>query len=131
MAQSKKTNTKSKSTSTKKKSTSKAQPTYPPEPVVPIRREVAAVVYLFLAIFIGISYFKNEGAFVLFFSNLIKGLCGWGYWLTAPVFLVISFVLFFHKGRPVSFRVVCALILPVVIWTLDPSAICFLLKVNP
>lgn len=115
MAQSKKKTTKSKSTSTKKKSTSKVQPIQPPEPVVPVRREMAAVVFLFLAIFVGISYFKNEGAFVLFFSNLIKGLCGWGYWLTAPILLVVSFALFFHKGRPVTLRVTCALLLPVII----------------
>lgn len=115
MAQSKKTNSKSKSTSTKKKTTKKAQPTQPPEPVVPVRREMAAVVFLFLAIFVAISYFKNEGAFVLFFSNLLKGLIGWGYWLITPMFLVISFALFFHHGRPVALRVTSALMLPVVV----------------
>ncbi len=113
MAQSKKTSTKGKTTT--KKKNNRVQPTQPPEPVVPVRREMGAVVFLFLAIFIGISYFKNEGAFVLFFSNLIKGLIGWGYWLTAPMFLVISFALFFHKGRPVGLRVVSALLLPVII----------------
>ena len=115
MAQSKKTSTKSKSSSTKKKSSKKAQPTQPPEPVVPVRREMAAVVFLFLAIFVGISYFKNEGAFVLFFSNLLKGLIGWGYWLITPVFIVISFALFFHKGKPVALRVTSARMLPVII----------------
>lgn len=115
MAQSKKTSSKSKSTSTKKKTTRKNQPTQPPEPVVPVRREMAAVVFLFLAIFVGISYFKNEGAFILFFSNLIKGLIGWGYWLVVPMFLVVSFALFFHGGRPVTLRVSCALLLPVIV----------------
>lgn len=115
MAQSKRTSSKSKSTSTKKKSTKKAQATQPPEPVVPVRREMAAVVFLFLAIFVGISYFKNEGAFILFFSNLIKGLIGWGYWLVVPMFLVVSFALFFHGGRPVTLRVTCALLLPVIV----------------
>ena len=115
MAQSKKTSTKSKSASTKKKTNSKSQPTQPPEPIVPVRREMGAVIFLFLSIFVGISYFKDEGAFVLFFSNLIKGLCGWGYWLTAPCFLVISFALFFHRGRPVGLRVTSAFILPVII----------------
>ena len=114
MAQSKKTSSKSKSNSTKK-TTKKPQPTQPPEPVVPVRREMAAVVFLFLAIFVGISYFKDEGAFVLFFSNLIKGLVGWGYWLIAPIFLVISFALFFHKGRPVALRVTSAMLLPIIV----------------
>ncbi|MBR4310267.1 MAG: hypothetical protein IKT79_04490, partial [Akkermansia sp.] len=115
MAQSKKTRTNGKSTSTKKKTTKKQQPTQPPEPVVPVRREMTAVVFLFLAIFIGISYFRSEGAFVLFFSNLIKGLIGWGYWLVAPMFLVIAYALFFHRGRPVTLRVCCALMIPTLI----------------
>ena len=36
-----------------------------------------------------ISYFRNEGAFVLFFSELVKGFVGWGYWIAAPIFLAI------------------------------------------
>ncbi len=40
-----------------------------------------------------------------FFSNLIKGLIGWGYWLTAPVFLLVAIILGFHRGRPVALRV--------------------------
>ena len=112
MAQAKKTTTKKK-TSSSKKTSAKAQPTQPPDPVVPVRREVGAVLSLFLALFVGISYFMNEGAFILFFSNLIKGLIGWGYWLTAPVFLLAAIILGFHRGRPVALRVFCALMIPI------------------
>ena len=70
MAQSKKTSTKkpaakssSKSSAPKKKSTPKPQEINPPEPVIPIRRELGAVLFLFLALFTGISYFRDEGAF--------------------------------------------------------------------
>ena len=112
MAQAKKTTTKKK-TSSSKKTSAKAQPTQPPDPVVPVRREVGAVLSLFLALFVGISYFMNEGAFILFFSNLIKGLIGWGYWLTAPVFLLVAIILGFHRGRPVALRVFCALMIPI------------------
>lgn len=112
MAQAKKTTTKKK-TSSSKKTSAKAQPTQPPDPVVPVRREVGAVLSLFLALFVGISYFMNEGAFILFFSNLIKGLIGWGYWLTAPVFLLVTIILGFHRGRPVALRVFCALMIPI------------------
>ena len=112
MAQAKKTTTKKK-TSSSKKTGAKAQPTQPPDPVVPVRREVGAVLSLFLALFVGISYFMNEGAFILFFSNLIKGLIGWGYWLTAPVFLLAAIILGFHRGRPVALRVFCALMIPI------------------
>lgn len=120
MAQSKKT-TANKSTSgaskknstasRQKKSTAPAPPVT--EPVVPIRRELGAVAFLFLSLFVFISYFKPDGAFILFFSNLMKGLVGWGYWLIAPVFLLAAGILAFHKGRPVAMRVFCAMVMPV------------------
>lgn len=72
MAQTKKkTTTSKKSSSSKGSSSSKknsrqaaSQP--PQEPVVPIRREVGAVIFLFLAVFVAISYFKSEGSFIMF-----------------------------------------------------------------
>ena len=85
----------------------------PPEPVVPIRRELGGVFFLFLALVIVISYFRNEGAFVQFFSDIVKGFSGWGYWLAAPVFLLIAYILFFHRGRPVALRSFCAFLIPI------------------
>lgn len=116
--------TKKKSTTTKKsgggkssspaRKNSKQTASQPPqEPVVPIRREVGAVVFLFLAVFVAISYFRSEGSFIMFFANLLKGLVGWGYWLAAPAFLLTAVILGFHRGRPVMLRSICALLLPV------------------
>ena len=119
MAQTKKKSTtnkksgSSKSGSTSRKNSNQAATQPPQEPVVPIRREAGAVVFLFLAVFVTISYFKPEGAFILFFANLIKGLVGWGYYLTAAVFLLTAVILGFHRGRPVALRSFCALLLPV------------------
>ena len=62
---------------------------------------------------ITVSYFHNEGAFVQYFSDLVKGFAGWGYWISAPVFLAISYILFFHKGRPVALRSFCAFMIPI------------------
>ena len=119
MAQSKKNSTASKNkskTNSKSKANSKPVNTAPPEePVLPIRRELCAVLFLFLAVFITISYFKPEGSFILFFANLIKGLVGWGYWLCAAVFLLVAVILGFHRGRPVMLRSFCALLLPVLL----------------
>ena len=122
MAQSKKSSTKktasktsTKTSAPKKKSTPKPQEINPPEPVIPIRRELGAVLFLFLALFTGISYFQDEGAFVQFFSHLIKGLVGWGYWVAVPAFVVASFILFFHQGRPVALRVFCTLLIPILV----------------
>ena len=119
MAQSKKNSTASKNkskTNSKSKANSKPVNTAPPEePVLPIRRELCAVLFLFLAVFIAISYFKPEGSFILFFANLIKGLVGWGYWLCAAAFLLVAVILAFHRGRPVMLRSICALLLPVLL----------------
>lgn len=110
MAKSKKT---TKKTTTKKSAPKKSAPQPVTEPVVPIRREVGAVIYLLLALFVGISYFKHDGAFIVFFSDLLTGLVGWGYWLVAPMFLLISSILAFHRGRPVALRIFCAYMIPV------------------
>ena len=115
MAQKKKATKKTtKKSPAPRKSTASSKPSAPPEPVVPIRRELGGVLFFFLAVFIGISYFGVEGAFIEFFSHLVRGLAGYGYWLTAPIFLLISLILFFHRGRPVSFRVFCSLLIPIV-----------------
>lgn len=112
MAQTKPAATK-KSTAAKKKNEKPKQVTEPLTPPPPIRREVAAVVFLALGAFCIISYFNTDGAFVAFFSNLIKGLLGYGFWLVAPAFLIIAAVLGFHRGKPVGLRVFCALMLPI------------------
>ena len=120
MAQSKSTSKKTTKTSkpkssAAKKTTRQSAAMTPPEPVVPIRREAGGVFFVFLALVIVISYFKDEGAFVQFFSGLVKGFAGWGYWLTAPVFLLIAYILFFHRGRPVVLRSFCAFMVPILV----------------
>ena len=91
------------------------QPVNPPEPAPPIRRELGGVLFFFLAVITGVSFFSSEGAFVRFFSETIKGLVGWGYWVCVPAFLVISYILFFHRGRPVSLRIFCCLLVPILL----------------
>jgi len=133
MAQTKKTSTAKKSGGTKKstgKNTGKSTTAKKPaskakkieEPVIPpvqsappIRREVSALVFLFLAVFMIISHFNTDGKFIVYFSTLIKGLVGWGFWIYVPVFLIAAAILGFHKGYPVTLRVFCALLIPVVI----------------
>ncbi len=118
MAASKTTNTKKKSTTTKnasasaKKTPTKASAPPPPAPQ-PVRREVWGVVFLFLAVFMVISHYNTDGAFIAFFSNFLKGLVGYGFWLVPPAFLLCSYILFTHKGKPVDGRVSCALALPI------------------
>ena len=85
-----------------------------PPPRQPYRREIGAVVCLLLAIFAGLGYFNMEAIFIDLFCGLIKGLLGYGFWLTPPALLLASYILMFHRGRPVRLRVTCALLLPVI-----------------
>jgi S-DNA-T family DNA segregation ATPase FtsK/SpoIIIE len=72
------------------------------------------VVLLALGIFMIISYFSNDGKVVAFFANLVKGLVGWGFWLTVPAFLYAGVILLFEREHPVGHRVTCALLLPTI-----------------
>ena len=97
------------STASKARSPKSAEP--PPAPT-PIRRELGAGVFLFLTLLMLISYFNTDGSFIAFFTDLMKGLLGGGFHLLAPCFLICAFILAFHRGKPVSLRVSCALLLP-------------------
>ena len=86
----------------------------PPEPPQPVRRELTGLLFVLLAGIVGISLFNNEGTVIVYVSNVIKGMIGWGFWLTGPIFLFIALILFFHNGRPVEGRIFAALLLPIV-----------------
>ncbi|MBD5097967.1 MAG: DNA translocase FtsK [Clostridiales bacterium] len=80
----------------------------------PYRREVGGAVCLLLALFGAIGYFKtDEGAVIALFCDLLKGLCGYGFYLAPPLLLAAAGILIFHRGRPVRLRVAGALALPV------------------
>ncbi len=98
----------------------------PPPPAPPIRREVTGVVLLLLGCFIVISYFNVDGSFIAFFREFLSGLTGWGYWVSAPVFIIAAVILFFHGGKPVTLRVTVVLLLPVLL-----AAVIHLLSCQP
>ena len=104
--------------STQKKSTSsggsksRAKKSAPP-PKQPVRREVCGAVFLLLALCVLVSYCGVSAIFLDWFTVLLKGLLGYGYWLTAPALLLGAFILLRHHGRPVRLRTACALLLPV------------------
>jgi len=84
----------------------------------PRRRGVLAVVFLILAVFSFIGYFNTDGAFIGFFIGLVKGLVGHGFYALAPILLLCSVIMSFHRGKPVRFRTVCTLLLTIVIGAL-------------
>ena len=101
----------------KKKTTAKssAKPKSKAAQKAPRRREVGAVICLFLGLFSFLGYFNISAIFIDFFCNLIKGLIGWGFFALPPALLMCAYILFFHRGKPVVSRVVCTLLIPLVI----------------
>ena len=108
------TTAKSRSTSSGKRRTTAAKGRGGSGQARPVRREVWGTICLLLAFFGAIGYFGVDALFIAWFRNLLTGLFGYGYYLAAPVLLLCSYILMFHKGRPVRLRVGCALALPMV-----------------
>ena len=116
MAQSKNTSSAKKTTNTKPAKKKPAIDIPPQEnPPRPVRRELGSIVFLMLAVFTVISHFNTDGQFVRWFANGLKGFVGWGFWVCVPAFLLVSVILGFHRGRPVTLRMFCALLVPVLV----------------
>ncbi len=91
----------------------------------PFRREIGGAVCLLLALFGAIGYFKTEeGAFIALFCDLLKGLCGYGFYIAPPLLLGAAGILLFHRGRPVRLRVAGAVSLPVFVGALLHLFLC-------
>ena len=100
----------------KKKKTSqpaKKNTRTPPPPAPTYGREIAGGVCLLLALCAIVSYFQEEALFITFFGGLLKGLLGYGYWLSAPALLLTGLLLLTHRDRPATLRSVCTLLVPV------------------
>ncbi len=78
----------------------------------PTKRAIGAVVCLCLGLFSFIGYFNVDAWFITYFCGFIKGIVGWGYYIFPPALIVCSFTLLLRKNKPVSFRVISALIMP-------------------
>ncbi len=81
----------------------------------PRRREIGAIVCLFLAVFAFLGYFNSDGWFIRFFRGFLGGIVGRGFYLFPPALLLCAYILFFHRGRPVRLRLVSALLLPLAV----------------
>ena len=78
----------------------------------PIRREVGGVILLVLALCVLVSYCGVQAILIDLLAKLLKGLFGYGYWLAGPAMLLAGGILLLHRGRPVTLRAPCALLLP-------------------
>ena len=89
----------------------------------PIRREVWAVICAALAVFSVLGCFGVEAIFIDFFCGLMKGLLGYGFWAVPGALILATYILAFHRGRPVRLRLTSAFLLPVFISALVHSLI--------
>ena len=81
----------------------------------PIRRAVGGCVCLLLALCVVVSYFQADAIVLNLLGKLLRGLMGYGYWLTAPALALAGVILMAHRGRPVALRTACALVMPVLL----------------
>ncbi|MDR0862229.1 MAG: DNA translocase FtsK [Oscillospiraceae bacterium] len=84
----------------------------------PRRREIGAAICLLLGVFAFIGYWDGSGMFIGFFRDVISGLVGAGFFAVPWLLLLCAVTLGFHRGRPVRFRVMCALLLSVAVGAL-------------
>ena len=112
-----------KRTTTGKKTTAGGRRTAAPKKR-PIRREVGGVVCLVLALCIAFSYFQQGGWLLDRPAALCRGLVGYGYYTVAPVLLLVSYILLFHRGRNGASCLVGTALLPVVFGAIMHIALC-------
>lgn len=94
------------------KKSSRASAAENTKPAPPMRREVGGIVCLLLAIVVIAGLITKDGITGKF-ASFIKGLFGVGSYILIPALLIASWILIFHHGKPVTFRLVSALLLPV------------------
>lgn len=90
----------------------------------PIRREVSGILLLVLSLCVLVSYFGISAIFIDWIATIIKGLIGYGYWLSVPALLIAARILLFHHGNPVSLRVACTLLIPVQLGVMFHMLLC-------
>ena len=78
----------------------------------PMRREIGGIFCLLLAIVVIAGFFTDKETIIGQFMDVMLGLFGVGCYILVPALLIASWTLIFHHGRPVTFRLVSALLLP-------------------
>jgi len=96
---------------TPKKSAKKSSP--------PRRREVGALCCFFLAVFTGLSLFGVKALFLNLLSDALKAAFGWGFYVMPFALLFAAYALLFHRDRPVTFRLWCILLIPMLAGSLS------------
>ncbi|MCL1807317.1 MAG: DNA translocase FtsK [Oscillospiraceae bacterium] len=104
-----------KSKSNPRKPSSPPQRTSAPATRRPIRREIGALVCFLLGVFTLFSLFGAEAFLLDHIRSGIEFVIGSGFMAVPFACLAAAIVLLFHRGRPVTFRVICLLAIPLLI----------------
>lgn len=81
----------------------------------PIRREVGALVCFFFSIFTLFNLFGVNGWLVEVICGAARAVIGRGFWFLPFCLFAAAAILLFHRGRPVTARVICVLLVPVLL----------------
>ncbi|MDF2838711.1 MAG: ftsK [Evtepia sp.] len=76
-------------------------------------RIVGGLLCLLMAMFMILSIFQIDAVVVNLLSSVLKGVIGYGFWLLVPVFLLASYLLLFQYREPITLRMWCTFLLPV------------------
>ena len=76
-------------------------------------RYIWAGIFAVLALVVIVSYFYNDGAILVFISDVFKGILGYGYWASGVCFAFLFICLCFSKGKKIGLRVTCLILFPV------------------
>ncbi len=82
------------------------------------KRTTGAIVCLFLGLWTFIGYFNVDAIFFTYFCGFIKGIVGCGYYIFPPILFICAYNLAFNKDKPVAFKVVSALFMPLFLGSL-------------
>lgn len=77
------------------------------------KRIITASVFGFVALLIVIGWFCKDGFAVGGLCRFLKGMTGWGFWLLAPAFILVTYVQGFDYEHSAGWRTTAALITPV------------------
>ena len=125
MASSKKKKTNTAQKEAPKKTTRRRTEKAPEVRTVPAwQRPLEAAVCLLLALCAAVSYFNSEGLFLALFAEGLKGLFGYGYWVSAAVLAVAGVNLLRHRKEPAVLRTVSTLLLAVLVGVLCHVLLC-------
>lgn len=103
---------------TQKNSTSRKKPQKNKTPALTWERIAGGLLCLLMAMFMILSSFQVNAVVVNFLSTMIKGAIGYGFWLTVPIFLLSSYLLLFQYREPITLRMWCTLLLPMLFGSL-------------